>query len=228
MRQKGFSAIIVVIAALAIALIAGGVVYFGSKGGYNAVPATQQTSSPTPVTLQTPTPTPSTTSEIQGGKLYTSQALGASFSYPTTAGVKEVGNKIYVYMTDTATGAEGGQYIEMFEKPKDQSIDDAIKEKFLAGKPDFCTVRVSTQDNSFTNYQKREIAYPTDDNSGEPWFAKQEQCGPYSISNGIAYFIYDPAHPTQYAYLSIGQYGITFDNNSNPPQTWQSTIKFLK
>ena len=55
--------------------------------------------------------------------------------------------------------------------------------------------------------------------------AKSQKCPKgYTETNGIAYFLTDTNHPTQFVFFSIGQYAIDGPNNT----TWQNTIEFLK
>lgn len=242
---------IIVAAIILVLVIIGGVSYFLGAKSENKAPVT--TPEPTPKLLvisPLPSPTPSAplptfrppstsspspvvqnTPSNPNIKTYTSNNLKVSFDYSlkqtgisSAPLIKELGNKIYIYQEGTK--AEDGQYIEIFNKSASDSIETAIQKQFLTGISDKdCFVENTTSKYKYPSpYQVREISYPVDQNSEIPIFMQGEKCPQtYTQSNGISFFLYNPNHPTIYAFLSIGQYGISADQG----KMWQDTISFL-
>jgi len=180
------------------------------------------------VTAPEETPTPTAT-EITAVKTFNSQTLGIQFQYSfgmgatMVANVKEVGNKVYVYVGNVAP--ESGQFVEVFSKKIDETFEASIRRQILAQySSDICKIEV-TPSNIQSGYQAAEITYPRPENVAEPYTANRNLCNPkYDQTNGIRYFLYDPKHPTIFAYLDIGQYGILgYDNIP-----WQDTLTFIK
>lgn len=168
-------------------------------------------------------------------KLYQSDKLGVQFNYKpsyfdTTISTKEVGNKIYVYASNTK--AEDGQYLEEFSKEPQDSLELAIKKKFLAGYSESdCFVEKLKNDNGFGNlypdsYELATISYPLPTDTNLPFFANAEKCPAiYSKTNGINYFVYDKNHADKYLFVSVGQYAI---DSGIEGKVWQHTIRFIK
>lgn len=180
-------------------------------------------------------PTPGGTSLPAGVKRFTSIKLGISFLYKTTYGepnntiaAKEVGNRAYVYMTQSPV--EQGQYLEEFTKDPSDSLKDAIVKRFFDGKlTNDCVIsnRVMTPKNAVqpAGFVFAQIEVPRDANDDmETLGPKWEKCpAPYTTTNGIAYFLMDTKHPDKFLFLSIGQYGLMGDAT----RAWQDTIVFL-
>lgn len=162
-------------------------------------------------------------------KTYTSQKLGVKFQYnaqpdaTTTAGVKEVGKKIYVYAGTMVP--ESGQSVEVFAKRTDETLEASIRRQILADYPSpVCTIEV-TPSNIRGGYQVAEISYPKSSDMEDPWFSNYQLCNPnYDQTNGLRYFLYDPKHPDMFVFLSIGQYGIL----AHDLVPWQDTLTFLR
>lgn len=157
---------------------------------------------------------------------YISQKLGISFSYSSSsASVIEKENKIYV---GEKGKEEQGQWVQVFQKDKNESMEDAVKKQFLSGiSPSDCFVIPGSRNgnNYPSTYKIVEISFPKDDSSETPWWAKNNKCPvDYSQSNGISYFLEDTNHPSKYVFFSIGQYPIDSEDKT---KTWEKTIEFL-
>lgn len=160
-------------------------------------------------------------------KTFTSQALGTTFTYlekqgEETIGVKEMENKIYIY-TSFAKDPTTGQSLQMFKKNKNETLAQAIKAQFLAGKPEQeCFVESYTLSNNYPgSYVGAAIAYPTSSQDDlSTMEEKASKCSPkYAKSNGLSYFLMDANHPDKFYFLSIGQYAI-----SSEKMPWQDTL----
>lgn len=167
---------------------------------------------------------------VSGQKRYVSPKLGISFLFAEKDGngqkilVKEIGNKVYLY--GEKMKYDSGQYVEVFQKDKGQSLTDAIREKFLSGySSDKCKITVDkTYPN--LNYEVVNIEVVGNYDDMEKLFTALKDCpSPYTQSNGISYFLGDKNHPDKFVFFSIGQYLI----NKAPTgeQGWQDTIEFL-
>lgn len=191
---------------------------------------------PTPV-AETATPAPK--AELLK---YESKNLGISFSYlakqvyNSPVFVKEVGNKIYVYVSSTPEDDGNysiGQYVEVFSKDKAMSLEEAVKAKFLTGSySNYCQVDSdiilfsgnkipAAYETAVINLKnKKLIKDPTELNE------QLKKCPlPYTQSNGVSYFLGDSKHPDKFLFFSIGQYGIMADTDKQTG--WQDTIEFL-
>jgi hypothetical protein len=163
-----------------------------------------------------------------GVKTYTSQKLGVKFQYNSkphenmTAGVKESGNKIYVYAGTMAP--ESGQSVEVFAKRADETLEQSIRRQILADYPSsVCRIEIAPS-NIQGGYQVAEISYPRSSDTEDPWFSNYQLCNPgYDKTNGIRYFLYDPKHADMFVFLSIGQYAIP----AHDLIPWQDTLTFL-
>lgn len=229
---KGFSSIILIVLGLLIIVIVAGGAYLVGRTSVN----TTTLPSVAPLeTAQQATPNLSITAapEVKnypGTKEFISQKLKIAFNYlPEVNGVKfqvkEVENKVYIGMSTTKI--EDGQFVEVFQKDPQDSLKDAIKKRFLAGKSETdCFVIDSPMkfNNYPSTYQALEISFPKPTNNDEPWFASTGKCfADYAQTNGIRYFLGDSQHPDKLLFFSIGQYGI----DAGPSLTWQDTIRFL-
>lgn len=195
-------------------------------------PVSSSSAAPTikPVITPIPTPTPKVNAN-PNLKTFTSDALKISFDYlqvqpdypKEKTSVSVSGNKVYIYM---GTKPEEGQWVEVFQKDKNDTLAQAIKKQFLQGIADKdCFVVDSNAQNKFpANYKLAEISFPYDPNSDIPMFATENKCPQtYTQSNGISFFLADTNHPDIFLFFSIGQYGINADGG----KMWQETIKFL-
>lgn len=179
--------------------------------------------------VNTPIPTlAASSSPTAGVRVFTSQELGVSFQYldyqPGWAAthVQHIGDKIYLAVGDADITT--GQFVQVFAKRADESFADSIRRQILADYPSPDCKVVVTPSNIQGGYQTAEIDYPQSTNPDDPWFANTKLCNDqYDKTNGMRYFLYDPQHPTTFAFLSIGQYAI-FGHDQIP---WQNTLTFL-
>ncbi|PIR43826.1 hypothetical protein COV24_00680 [candidate division WWE3 bacterium CG10_big_fil_rev_8_21_14_0_10_32_10] len=191
---------------------------------------TDVTVTPTPLVTTTPT---DTMSLLPGQKKYTSKNLGVSFLYmeemPLDSTFKvmiqEIDNKIYVYGSNFEPTT--GQYIEVFNKDPNMTLEQALSQDFLntAEYQQSCAISSVSPDNTYPSTMSvANIILKNNFEDLEKRFEELKKCpSPYTQSNGISYFIYDFSYPTKYAFVSIGQYSIPSDTNGT---TWQNTIKF--
>lgn len=116
-----------------------------------------------------------------------------------------------------------GQTIEVFEKDPSISIEDAIKDRFLQGiNPEICFVEAEAKGS----YIKAEIAYPMNTDPIMAWFETSYECpGRYSRTNGIQYFLYNPAVPTKYLFVRVGQDSLT--HSGDPKIPWSESVQIL-
>lgn len=163
-----------------------------------------------------------------GALTFWSQDLGIGFFYPQkieniqAVDVKESGNRVYVFMTNTEP--EDGQWVEIFSKNPDASLTEAITQHFLAGKDESkCYVTATKTAGTVTTAI---IDFPNDQSNGlEGMFEKTNYCSEdYAKTNGIRYFWYDSAYPETYLFFSIGQYGIPVSSTEN----WQDTVRIIR
>ncbi len=183
---------------------------------------------------QAPTSAPSTATVPSGGAVtYTSQVLGISFMYlphqgGETVGTFESGDKVYVFAGNTPPTQ--GQWVQVFQKAANDSLEDAIKKTLMKNySPQDClVVKTSNPVGGQTNppsYVFAKIDVPHLANEPLPTLtAKAQKCPqPYTAFGGIAYFMQDTNHPDRFLFFSIGQYAILSANN----QPWQNSIKLL-
>jgi putative hemolysin len=165
---------------------------------------------------------------------YISAALGIDFSYlpeqnGQSIGVLEQGDRIYVYPANMEPTA--GQWVQVFEKPADESLVDAITRVIMPGYPaDDCQVKQIERPlggraaGQTGNYEYAGIAVrraPGEDDAAV--LPRWKTCPqPYTVVGGIGYFQADPQHPTKFLFFSIGQYGIMAGDGL----PWQETIRF--
>lgn len=202
------------LAGIAIGLIAAAVV-----GGYFfADPYFWTGTVNTAAGVVTGTPAAQTTAvqkSIRGQ--YRSAALGVAFTYdPTTTGVLEQGSSIYVY--SLGGNPLQGQRLDMFPKQSGESLEQAIRERILAGYDErSCAVEASTQGA----YMQAEITYPAPSDPSAPFWQNAPLCNAaYDRAGGIRYFLYDSGHPDRFYFLDLGQYAIAAPSG----QPWQDTI----
>lgn len=176
-------------------------------------------------------PVSPTIANYPGTNEFKSAALKIAFNYLPSANeqqfkVLESGKKVYVYAG--MVKPEEGQSVEVFQKPANQSLAEAIKTKFLAGKSDKECWVVDTTTNYKkypSSYRTAEITFPKPTDSDSPWWAMGNNCSAdYAQTNGLRYFLEDTNHPDRFVFFNIGQYGITAGEGI----TWQETIRFLE
>ncbi|HXK36000.1 MAG TPA: hypothetical protein VJ553_00255 [Candidatus Paceibacterota bacterium] len=188
-------------------------------GAYVLWPSIQQ--------QQPETSTPTASPVVGESRTFSSGVLGISFQYiplhpeSVTVAVKEVGDRIYVY--DTRTGYEGGQFVEQFSKKTNETFEASIRRQILAGFTGQCTVELA-RSNIYSGGWIAEIGYPDPSDPNDPPWENAQYCNEdYAQTNGIRYFLYDEDFPDRFYYFDIGQYSI-FGRDEIP---WQHTIELF-
>ncbi len=195
----------------------------------NSIP--ENTNSP-----DTETDNPSATGE---SRTFSSETLGVTFQYSASPdiAVSEVDKKVYVY--NSQSQPESGQWLEVWDKPADQTLAQAVTERFLTGyKAEDCWATSSDYANDHgDNFEAVIITFPPTDNGVDPYWLLSEKCpASYTSTNGISYFLMDKNHPDKYLYLSIGQYAIPSSDISLPGgqeysldewTPWQDTLRIM-
>jgi hypothetical protein len=230
---------------LAVVLITAGLFFYlkyTSKGTTNVDNADKKEEQ----SVNTPSPSPTGSEQkpvsdepviestgIPNQKKFTSNKYKLSFLFlakngDITVDVKEVGNKIYVY--DAKTPYDQGQYAEVFDKDPGVSLEKAITDQFLTGSyKNNCTVSLSDTPALPEGYDKATIDAKGEfaDPSDMFMFAEENCPMPYTVTNGLAYFLTKNDDSDKFIFFSIGQYGIAADNQAQGGKAWQDTIEFL-
>ncbi len=183
------------------------------------------------------------TTPLQGEfKTFTSTSpnLGISFDYAVGPNdqrvlVKQIGNKVYLYIDYTKTGdPTTGKFVEVFSKDPADSLSDAVKKQFLQGYSlDNCPVLPANLTKNTLNPARQyvQITVPViSDNSMAKKLAEEKLCPStytYNRRTGLAYFMMDPNHPDKFVFFKIGQDNIW----GAPPRngfglTWDQTLQF--
>lgn len=168
--------------------------------------------------------TPAASGEAQ---LFQSEDLGISFNYMQVQNDEEVivaQDKSTVHIFPRRLGIQGGQSVEVFKKSPADTLQQAIQKTLLANKnPADCVVLPYRLDPTYPQtYQAAEIGYPIE----VPDIVVQEEmaqkCGAgYAKTNGIRYFLYNPATPDRFVFFTIGQYPILAAETI----PWQNTLR---
>lgn len=189
-------------------------------------------------------------SEPLPNKDFVSEKLGVAFNYlphpdnpyKSFNQVEEVGNRVYVGAGDL----EDRQFVEVFRKDKNQTLEEAFKNTVLKGAYPDCVVTVY-KDEDYGGFITSQMTTPGDylfismDYDGDKLSQEDieirdsdevfgnfsllsKKCGPYSGSNGLSYFLYDKNYPDRFFFFSIGQYGI----NDRQGNLWQYTFQVIK
>ncbi len=121
MKQRGFSAILILVGVLIMAAVAGGAYYFGRQTVSNPQPqnpvVVSQTPQPTSVSQATPIPSPDQTTNW---KTYTNTKYGYSFKYPPERVIKGGGRTTSPTDTpesillDWPPGTQGDNYPDFY------------------------------------------------------------------------------------------------------------------
>ncbi len=242
-----------------VVILGGAAIYFAtqepakpSSSTQVTPPTTTTTPAPTttqaPPTTQPPASTPQTNEQLfelskkePGTKLYISEKLGVGFTYdPTSDGVTsavevtEVGNTIYVQLSGAPITS--GQWVEVFDKDPNQTIEQAITAQFLKGiDPKKCFVKVDVASGGEeANHITATIAYPQPVPFEGPGIIPDSCPQDYSQTNGIRHFIMDKESPNKLLFVSIGQYVLTTDGIPKDPAnkfygySWHSSIRVVE
>lgn len=203
---------------------------FGEKGVDTISNAIDESEEPTTVS------TDDELSIANNVQTFTSQDLGIRFrvSQQSDQGngqitVRRWGNRVMV--SPAALPANSGQSVFVFEKAASEDLLTAVKRQFLAGYAfEDCRAAVtdapSTSSTIGSTFQIVQIQVPSRFRGDvEKMLLEAEKCPDvFTTTNGMAYFVADSKHPTQFAFFDIGQYPINAENE----MMWQDTLEFLK
>ncbi|HYC79589.1 MAG TPA: hypothetical protein VEC17_01025 [Candidatus Binatia bacterium] len=171
-------------------------------------------------------------------KVFKSDNLGVAFRYdskPTDTfevTVTERGNKVYVHGTNEQP--EQGKVVEVFSKPEDTLLEQAIKNQFLNNYPEQqCWVVVyENEPGESENIIRAGITYPKTNDPNLPWWTGYDKCpAEYAEINAVRYFLHDTRVPGKYVFLDLGQDSITTDGT---PVTeagggdWSASLRIYK
>lgn len=167
---------------------------------------------------------------------FSSSSLGIAFDYAPTLGgdtlaTQVEGDKVYVY--DTRLPYAQGEYVEVFTKDPQQSIQQAIAQIILHGyNPDNCSLGAVHGAGTYypPSYQIASIQY--NDSSSNPqdgWPPQDPSVCPaqYTTTAGVSYFLMDTSHPSKLLFFSIGQTPISASSDPTDQMAWQDTVRFL-
>lgn len=169
--------------------------------------------------------------------LFTSSRLGISFSHISAQGgdaiaTREVGDTIYVY--DTKLPYLQGQYVQVFVKDPQDTLEQAITQIVLKGfNLHDCPIGPARVALSYpATYKLASIRYAVshpDPNGGWP-IVDETKC-PKGFTElpdaGIAYFLVDTQHPAKLFFFYIGLSAIQASADSSNSLLWQETLKAL-
>ena len=195
----------------------------------------QITTPPSPIpTLQAITPIVTQTPDENGEQVYESTKLNIRFAYNELPDdqvgnevskilVQGIGNKIVVY--PDVLGPENGQFVEIFQKTANETIEKAIERVILPGKDmSRCTITAKTATRYPEPFIEAEIITKQPENQNESNNMFTDICSEQYVQvNGLRYFLYDPTHPTVFMFFDIGQYSISAKNGT----PWQETFEFI-
>jgi len=226
--------VIIALVIIVLAILVSGMLLLGimlGRGQISPITVPTPSSSPTPTISIAPIKTvpqfPQSTNPNL--KRYISEKLSITFTYLVsqngqTASVQEIGNKVYVYYTGTP--ATQGQYIEVFDKDKNQTLEEAVKAQILKGYSESdCPIKSQSQYVP-VGFTALSITLPiSQGDEPEAIQAKAAKCpSKYTAFGGMAYFVEDPSHPDKMFFLSIGQYLI---NSEGDNKGWQDTLQLF-
>ena len=184
-----------------------------------------QSIAPAP-TIQSSIPFPETSTDVIDSVTnvgtYTSHALGITFQYqnnPAPVRIAENGNTIKV--------DGGATTIQVFKKDPSVTLQQAIQQTFLTGyDPTKCYVKVSsTPFFGDSEYTTASINYPIYDGDigSEPGTCNDN----YESGDFLSYFVYDPMHPNEFAYVNDGQSPDVMAPTPNQNSNFDYTLRFI-
>lgn len=161
-------------------------------------------------------------------KTYTSSNLGISFRYdigslsdPLPLQVKEVSNKIYLYM---GSFNPDGIYVQVLSKDPADNLVTAVRKQFLQGYSEQkCILTVDTSKYSFlSSTYIRASAQPADSSQNYDNVSKTDCPADLIGQAGSSYFLMDIAHPNKFLFFEISGGNFGADKG-----TWDETVQFL-
>jgi len=147
--------------------------------------------------------------------IYRNDKYGIEFKYPKIGArgkktvVVEKENLINICEEE---GSGFCNYLEVFEKKEEETIQEAIKKFFLEEKDEACYVK------DFTKIDEHKQGYII---TSEPQKSRLEtDCSRYGNTYGLRYFLYDTRYPQTFFFLTIG-------HDSFLPRGWVKSIKII-
>ncbi len=174
--------------------------------------------------------------KVEGTKIFYSKNLGIGFTYlPYPYGNDK--QEIKFIEAGNVVRIQGSEFdnvprIEVFEKKSDQTLQQAIEDRFLKGiNPEKCFVE--PQDWGFINNEAHNILrinYITTEDNDIPYWESAYNCSsaePYAVTNAASYFIEDKLNASKYSYVLYStQDG--YISNGIEKQHFTESIRFLK
>jgi hypothetical protein len=181
-------------------------------------------------------------------KTYRSNNLGIVFNYYQYASgdsvkdnliIKEVGNKVHLYVNHTNSEDEdikNSKYIEVLTKNSNDSLTDAIKATILKNSNlDECEILPydnKTRQILSPGYQMVKIIYKVKEGTPqEDIMEKASLCNrEYTQFSGRSYFVMDEGHPDKFAFVKLGQDNFAFPvlSTENSDISWDMTLRFIR
>lgn len=165
-------------------------------------------------------------------RTFESRKLGVRFTYADRNDlgqktmVQESGDTIYVY--PQGSKMQGGQFVQVFPKEKNETLKQAIERSFLQGyDPTQCYVQSGVDANRTPPKSgiAAIIAYPILE-INYAWLENEKKCPPrYSLTNGLSYFWTDKEKPDEFVFFWIGQYYIPATSVGT---SWHTTLEFVQ
>lgn len=234
--------LIAAVAAIAVIAIVAALVYRQNQSNDNNDINVDIGNNSTPNSDNQPPVTPAPTLTATA-KTFKSQKLGIEFTYeskPVTGGetevtATEIGNKIYLHTTKEKP--EQGKSIEVFTKDPAMTFKQAIEQMFLKNySQKDCYVEEVPQDAQDTrpdNYMFAGISYPAPTDPNDPFWKNGNKCPqPYSKTNAVQYFMFNPDVPNKFTFIILGQDSITTDGvvheKIEDTQDWSGSIRIVK
>jgi hypothetical protein len=176
-------------------------------------------------------------------KSFTSKDLGISFDYASGIAnqqvkVKQIGNKVYLYVDYTKTDdPTQGKFVEVFSKSPNQSLIKAIEEQILTNYSlESCPIRLANVNTSLKNPARQFVQITTTAvtvHNIQKQKTAEKLCPPiytYNGRTGMAYFMMDTKYPNKFVFFNLGQDNFwgTPPNDKGIGLTWDQTVRFIE
>lgn len=167
---------------------------------------------------------------------FTSSSLGIAFDYAPTLGgdalaTQAQGDTVYVY--DKRLPYTQGEYVKVFTKDPQQSLQQAVTQIILQGyDPANCLLGDAHGAGTYYPASYRTVSIYYNETSSDPqagWPPQDPSLCPaqYTVTTGVSYFLMDTSHPDKLLFFSIGQIPIAASANPANQMAWQDTVRFL-
>lgn len=141
-------------------------------------------------------------------RIYISSNLGLGFTYDISAP-----GSSYPNIRETEYDVQiGGQAITVFSKPAGQSLEEAVRDRFLSGvSANDCFVSDFNTGTSYPGYVAAAISFPlanipnASTQMQDAWRKNAEKCPrEYSLENGNVFFLMNPLVPDKFVFVREG------------------------